>query len=979
MPTKKQDQKDVRDREDIGRILACLLEDSQRDTKAVFSKHITTTRRPLRIRSDEPRSEVNAKNRHVIDLPPFTVEKDFRIFPGGSAIVLEVGNPLIGSLHYALKVERPSVSAALTVEQIDERQRHAEFLKHGPLSHENIARVIAPGQLTLTVDNRGRQSPHDAFLMEWIEGAVPFNAYLRGKTAGGTVVTRTVSEIVKLIVQGFDAIAYLHARSLIHWDLKSDNLLVGETGVVKLMDVGNARRLGGFRPGDIALSTLGNLPPGLVEIYERAHPRARRATALDDSRRAEIPLTDGRWDTPWLDLWMFARELNELFSPVSGSSADRDRFLARTFPDGDRGARFALKFIRLTLERLVYPKDPIADRYYDSAADVASDLRKLEPEFGGAQSVAELWAVPQQVLRTPVSRNVPYPPRLAAIINSSPVRRLGRHLQLGSILHVYPGATHLRFEHAVGVIGTACQYVRALFSDQTNAFWRASIEDRDIKALLVAAAAHDMGHIAFGHYLEEMSGLFRNRTHEAYAQSVLNSDRSKLAAFNDGTREQIEDDRAVFVDIVREYWDVGKTDNEVAAFLDHVADILSPSDEAEEGGASEPLLVKTSSDRLKVHILNSILDSAIDADKLDYLLRDAHHCGVEYANGIDIDRFFQALTAFPDLRSVPSFTSRDGERPPVPRRHASIGVTAKGILSLESILIARYQMFRSVYWHHTARGETAMLQFLVSEYVGGWPGLTGDVLERLEELITKFRDRSDERALRWLRGTLPAADAEPIDCQYGTYRARLFRDMCNCLLGNRRYLYHRIFELRYEQGKDLPDGAEPESDGAKPWQATAEKLYDTLEGLSRELNSREGTTPEVYIHELRRFRKKFSDDLERELDPKISFDVGDILVDIPPAGKDQVENVFVVRGGKIRPIQQMSPIADGVRNAFRVWARHVRVFISRTALKRCADAGITASQLEAACLRSLNAQNREMSLFPEKPRVSSRKSRTKRV
>src|SRR5205814_8597982 len=93
----------------------------------------------------------------------------------------------------------------------------------------------------------------------------------------------------------------------------------------------------------------------------------------------------------------------------------------------------------------------------------------------------------------------------------------------------------------------------------------------------------------------------------------------------------------------------------------------------------------------------------------------AHHCGVEYPRGIDKLRFMQSLTVMPVPPPV-TLPERAEEHQPRTRR-ASICVTEKGILPLESLVVARYQMFRAVYWQHTVRAQTAMLQFAIEEYL----------------------------------------------------------------------------------------------------------------------------------------------------------------------------------------------------------------------------------------------------------------------
>lgn len=95
-------------------------------------------------------------------------------------------------------------------------------------------------------------------------------------------------------------------------------------------------------------------------------------------------------------------------------------------------------------------------------------------------------------------------------------------------------------------------------------------------------------------------------------------------------------------------------------------------------------------------LLRSFFSGPIDADKLDYLIRDAVHTDVPYPLGIDVGMLLRCLTVVvlddPSNRDVPT-----------------IGVHAKGRVAAEFLTLARYAMFSQVYWHHAVRAQKAML------------------------------------------------------------------------------------------------------------------------------------------------------------------------------------------------------------------------------------------------------------------------------
>jgi HD superfamily phosphohydrolase len=97
--------------------------------------------------------------------------------------------------------------------------------------------------------------------------------------------------------------------------------------------------------------------------------------------------------------------------------------------------------------------------------------------------------------------------------------------------------------------------------------------------------------------------------------------------------------------------------------------------------------------------LQGLISGSIDLDKVDYLSRDARMCGVPYGT-VDVDRLLSSLT----LVEV------------APGRY-EVGVQEKGVSALESLLFAKYQMYRNVYWHHTVRSATCMFKRAVRDAV----------------------------------------------------------------------------------------------------------------------------------------------------------------------------------------------------------------------------------------------------------------------
>jgi uncharacterized protein len=262
-------------------------------------------------------------------------------------------------------------------------------------------------------------------------------------------------------------------------------------------------------------------------------------------------------------------------------------------------------------------------------------------------AIPEIRAVDDRrfLIRIPGEMDVPITPRIRKLIDSRPFRRLAGIRQLGLVSLVYPGATHSRFEHSLGVYHNALQVTRRLAGDES---FSAFFESTDVEKLLVAALLHDIGHWSYCHPIEDLETDWIPR-HEVLARKLLEEE--PLAS------------------LLRKEFDIDPA--EIATLLD-------------DGPASPT-----------VRLSRSVLSGPIDVDKLDYLYRDSLHCGVPYGAHFDRQRLIGSLCIHPhDCR---------------------LAINEKGSTAAELMVFARYVMFSEVYWHHTVRSATAMLQRAVSE------------------------------------------------------------------------------------------------------------------------------------------------------------------------------------------------------------------------------------------------------------------------
>jgi HD superfamily phosphohydrolase/serine/threonine protein kinase len=842
---------------------------------------------------------------------------DRPISVGGGGVVIPCveAAPELDADHqvrYALKVARPSLFADQAEASTEFKKARAEYLTHLPLSHENIAKMFAIGEVLISQPGYYLRIP--CTLIEWIDDALPIDRCLLERVT-------SAAQVADLLAQACRGLEHLHRSGKVHWDIKGDNVLVGGDGVVKLMDLGNARPLQSqsavYDAPDAADTTDQNLPPELQQrVRALKKDLVEREARPPSENRVPCPLLEGEksWDRPWLDLYMLTREVNRILAldqavlahDASGADFLSSENAASIELFGDDDGRFAAAYFRRIFRRILAADNPEEDAFYESADSLVRALERLTPEYGEATDINELQVVPQHVLRVPPADNVPWTERVRALMTTRPLLRLKSHRQLATVVQVFPGAEHTRWEHAAGTFNVALQYVRALYADRTSVFFRLDTSKRDVLALMLATLIHDLGHPSFGHQLEETPAVPPELHHETYALRVL---RACLGMENSlSPQDPAVRDSADIRPVLDAHW----TTDEVSAddIVSRAIEILSA-----RGAPVEPDEGRNSrARRVHTELLASIVTGQLDADKADYLVRDAHHCGVEYPNGIDRGRLQQALTSI--------VAARDGTR------RGMLGVSHKGILPLESLLIARYQMFRAVYWQHTVRAMTVMLQELVERYL--IPDLRSSRLDtdRVEELLDEFRSQRDEDAIRWL-----AARVAP---QLPTFGA--------ALVGDRKHIYWRVAELR---GRD-------ELAEASPLTHVEDEIY-TL--LSSQWTPVQGADPGEVTHARRELRTRFAAHLSAAalLDPPLAVD--DVLLDVPLSSRDEVSGLYVALddqpGRPTVSLEELTPLAAAVGTAFRSSVRPIRVFLEPKRAAMVAGNDEAAAEFAGACVSAM--------------------------
>lgn len=292
------------------------------------------------------------------------------------------------------------------------------------------------------------------------------------------------------------------------------------------------------------------------------------------------------------------------------------------------------------------------------------------------------------------------------LIDAKEFQRLRRINQLGGVFQVYHNAEHTRFSHSLGVYEIVRRMVHEIHG------LKEELSEDEKACVMIAGLLHDIGHLPFSHAFEPICAT----PHEEFSKKIILEE------------SEIHD---ILVKCNPEFPQI-------------VANIIEHNHDKE--------------------LMNQLVSGQLDADRMDYLLRDAYFTGTSYGN-FDLERILRTIRV------------QDNQ----------LVVKESGIHSVEDYIMARYHMYWQVYYHPIARSYEAILE---------------KIFKRMKDIYPTHREMFKDLQMftPFLSGEVNIQDHFILDeaaAYYGfnllsNKEDEILQDLCKRLLNRRLFDYKNI-------------------------------------------------------------------------------------------------------------------------------------------------------------------------------------------
>ncbi len=302
------------------------------------------------------------------------------------------------------------------------------------------------------------------------------------------------------------------------------------------------------------------------------------------------------------------------------------------------------------------------------------------------------------IIHDPVHKTIILDEFEQMLLSTRHVQRLRNIQQLGLVDHVYPGANHTRFEHSIGTMHMASVIGQSL-----------SLEGEDIRKIRVAGLLHDVGHSAFSHAVENV--LKRN----PQLQPVIEGKKFiKHEAFSKDIISRILPQDNYIARYVESEFDTDPFD-----FFDEISRMAT----GDAQSISKPYLAQ-------------IIAGDVDADRIDFLLRDSYHTGVSFGL-IDVDQIIGSLII---KNGTVVLGSSDGSG-----YGSDMALTAA-----ESLLISRAHHYTAIIHNPKTQAARVMLLYALEDALEYFKDGSGTEAAK-NEIVRFFTEYNDIDLLNFIR------------------------------------------------------------------------------------------------------------------------------------------------------------------------------------------------------------------------------------
>ncbi|XP_055078778.1 uncharacterized protein LOC117373020 [Periophthalmus magnuspinnatus] len=314
-----------------------------------------------------------------------------------------------------------------------------------------------------------------------------------------------------------------------------------------------------------------------------------------------------------------------------------------------------------------------------------------------------------KVFNDPIHGQMEFHPILVKIIDTPQFQRLRYLKQLGGAYFVYPGASHNRFEHSLGVAHLAGKLVRHLKEKQQGL----GITDRDVLCVEIAGLCHDLGHGPFSHLFDNM---FIPKTQQ---NKEWKHEKGSAAMF-DAIVEHLKKKKENPFDLETELKKLSEdSDGDDLSFIKEM--INGPDKEGHYKGRP--------SNKSFLYEIVANKRTGLDVDKFDYFARDCHHLGIK--NSFDHNRYIKFARVL-EVDGQWQICTRDKEVP-----------------NIYEMFHTRSSLHRKAYQHKTNKAVELMIRdaLLKAEPVLKMSKAIKDIADKTMEEYTQLTDSIFEKIL----------------------------------------------------------------------------------------------------------------------------------------------------------------------------------------------------------------------------------------